>query len=334
MSILNLIAVSLCTLPLHLAGCASSPQHQSLTIAHTFKSSPHQTNNYPVLIDTPENFNPNTSFAIILYHGGYLSDPHWTVPGTYTQDGQEIPITINSKPTTDADTLATALLANGYAVIRYGSININKDQAQPSPISFPQTVELAQQVLKATRENLAISPARCITLGHSLGATRAAITAPDAAAHIILAGAYITPTMTSPFSLAQNAQANTSAEDYDHSGTIDPFEQAAHHAITNNTTKTHDLFTNNNHTYPWPSDTLIESNIPTLALWGSLDPTSYHGPVLEHLFKQANKHHLLTTHYFPQRGHNLSTQENNRIDKIDPAVIQTIINWLSEHFPT
>ncbi len=333
MSILNLIAVSLCTLPLHLAGCASSPQHQSLTITHTFKSSPDQTNNYPVLIDTPENFNPNTSFAIILFHGGYLSDPHWTVPGTYTQDGREIPITRDSKPTTDADNLAAALLNAGYAVVRYGSIHTDKNQSQPRPITFPQTVELAQLVLKATYENLSIHPARCITLGHSLGATRAAITAPDAAAHIILAGAYITPTMTSPHKLAQDPQSDTPAQDYDRSGTTDPFEQAAHHAITNDKTKTHDIFTNNNHTYPWPSDTLIESDSPTLAIWGSLDPTSYHGPVLEHLFKQADKQSLLTTHYFPERGHNLSTEENNRIDKIDPAVVQSIINWLSEHFP-
>jgi len=331
MSILTLIAVSL---SIHLTTSGyTPPQHQSLTITLSEESSPDQTNNYPLLIDTPINFNPKTNYAIILYHGGYLSDPHWTVPGTYIQDGKEIPITQDSKPTTDADTLANAFLNAGYAVIRYGSINIDETQDQPRPISFPKTVELAQLVLKATCDNLAISPDRCITLGHSLGATRAAITAPDTAAHIILAGAYITPTMTNPFSLAKEAQSNTSATDYDRSGTTDPFEQAAHQAITNNQTKTHDTFSNNNHTYPWPSDTLINSNTPILAIWGSLDPISYHGPVLEHLFNQANKQALLTTHYYPERGHNLSTQENNRIDKIDPAVTQTIINWLKEHFP-
>jgi pimeloyl-ACP methyl ester carboxylesterase len=311
--------------------------HIPLTITHTFQDA-EQPSTFPILIDTPANFDPTTHHAVILFHGGYLSDPHWTVPGSYTQNDETIPITIDGQPTKDADTIAQALISAGYAVVRYGSIHTDPDpdaqpDTQPRPISFPQTVTLADLVQNTALEQLDITPDQCITLGHSLGAARAILTAPDAAGHIILAGAYMTPTMNSPHQLARDADKSARAKDYDQSGSIEPFEFAAYHAIKENTTRTHPNLTNNNHSYTWPSDTLLENKSPTLALWGSLDATSYHAPILTHLYNQADLESNLTTHYFHNLGHNLSAQEKGRIDKIDPAVIDSITDWLIKHYP-
>ncbi len=315
--------------------------HTDLSITHTFQDA-EQPSTFPILIDTPEQFDPNTHHAVILFHGGYLSDPHWTVPGSYTQNDEVIPITIDGQPTKDADTITQALLSSGYAVVRYGSIHTDPDpdaqleaqpKAQPRPISFPQTITLANLVWDTALEELNITPNQCITLGHSLGAARAIITAPSAAGHITLAGAYLTPTMHSPHKLAREADPKTRAQDYDQSGSIEPFESAALHAISTNQTRTHSNLTNNNHTYPWPFDILTKNQTPTLALWGSLDATSYHAPILTHLYKQANLESNLTTHYFHTLGHNLSAEENGRIDKIDPAVIDSITDWLIKHYP-
>ncbi len=324
----TLIAACLCALT---TSTYAQQTHTDLSITHTFQDA-EQSSTFPILIDTPANFDHTTHHAVFLYHGGYLSDPHWTVPGSYTQNDEVIHITIDGQPTKDADTIAQALVNTGYAVVRYGSIHTDPDpDALPRPISFPQTVELASLVWDKALEELDITPDHCITLGHSLGAARAIITAPNAAGHIILAGAYITPTMHSPHKLVRDAP--QSSADYDQSGSTEPFESAAYHAINNNQTRTHPSFTNNNHSYDWPSDILIENQTPTLALWGSLDATSYHAPVLAHLYNEANLESKLTTHYFHTLGHNLSAEENGRIDKIDPAVIDSITDWLIKHYP-
>ncbi len=122
-------------------------------------------------------------------------------------------------------------------------------------------------------------------------------------------------------------------EDFDHSGSVDGYELAAHDAIASGGFRSGERFSNGGRSYPWTSDVLIESGAPVLALWGSLDPTSYHGVILEHLFARVDAGDRLESRFFVGLGHQLSEEPDGLVGPIDPRVVDVVVDWMRLNFP-
>jgi pimeloyl-ACP methyl ester carboxylesterase len=312
---------------------------QSIVLEHTLRDG--ESRRFPILIDRPIGFESETGQAVMLFHGGYQSDPHWTVPGSYTINDKTYPLTIDGNDTRDADTIAQACIESGIAVIRYGSIHLDDAKHKENPvmgdsIGFNDTVDLAAAVWERALGELDIASSQCTVIAHSLGAPRSIYSTigehQPAGGYVFLAGAYASPTMEQPKSLiAQAAEKKIDKldiPDHDGSGTIDAFEQAAHLAITQDSYRGEKPFASESVVYPWLCDELIVTDAPVLAIWGSIDPMSYHGPVLSNLFQDAGKENQLTSVYGIGLGHNLSEEDSGKVGPIDQRVVEQIVEWV------
>tara|TARA_R110002072_G_scaffold42064_8_gene117714 strand:- start:12090 stop:13079 length:990 start_codon:yes stop_codon:yes gene_type:complete len=292
---------------------------------------------YPGVIEFPEK---PSNRAAMLFSGGLVADIDWSVPGSIEHQGNTIELTISGEPTRDGKAIADALLDAGFIVVRYSSVPEGQMLTNTTPIAFPATVELAQLAWDQAVERTRLDPSRIGVVGHSMGATRGVLTSNgQAGGYVLMAGAYITPTMESPRALAEQALSNENTKDstdYDGSGEVSGWEIAASNAIASSTVRGSDRLTNNGHEYPWPSDLLIEHNAKICGIWGGLDNISYHAPVLEHLYEAAHKDHLnehLETLYFPKLGHQLCEEADRLIGPIDAAVLQQVVRWLEQTIP-
>lgn len=112
----------------------------------------------------------------------------WFVPGELSIDG---------KPTRDADTIAKSLLGEGFVVMRWHAIRrgdpeFAKDPLMLDPPSYAQTVEQAEKAFAEFRKLDVVPVDRTFLLGHSLGARRACIVLdenPTIPGVVMLAGA-------------------------------------------------------------------------------------------------------------------------------------------------
>ena len=310
--------------------------HFSLSIEHA----PGIKTLYPCMIEYPQT---PSDRAAVLFSGGLIADIDWLVPGSIEHQGNTIELTISGRPTRDGKAIADALLDAGFIVIRYSSVPDGQLLTSTPPIPFPATVELAELAWDKAVEHTGLDPSRIGVVGHSMGATRGALSSQgQAGGYVLMAGAYITPTMESPRALADQAlsidRTNNLEDhtDYDGSGEITGWEMAASDAIASSKANTSDRLTNNGQEYPWPSDLLIEHGAKVSALWGGLDHISYHAPVLEHLYEAAHKGQAgkaLETVYFPGLGHQLCKEADGLIGPIDAAVLQQIVRWLDRTIP-
>lgn len=323
-------------LPFFLLSTFSASAQTTRDLVLTLDLSDDTTRRFDLRIETPDDWNPDTDAAVILFSGGLTTDLHWTTPGFYTQGNTIHTLTIDARDIHDSDTIAQALLNAGLAVARYSSIHKDDKQHLFSPVladpmTYPDTLALAQLAQSTARQELKIDPERTFALAHSLGAPRAIETMPDpCAGFILIAGAYMSPTTTSPRSIIAQDHHPDHPRDIDHSGTIDPFESAAIAAIESDSYRTSERATLHNHEYDFAPDTLLTSTTPVLAIWGSLDPTSYHGPILQHLYDQSDDPDRLTTIYHPDLGHTLGPiDEKKRVGPIDQDVIDSIVRWIT-----
>ncbi len=321
-----------------LTGCGQSHRIQTLELRHTLRSG--ETRRFPVRIEKPTGFDPSRDRAVFLFAGGYQGDVHWTVPGVVDHQGEALQLTIDGQDTRDGDTLSDALLDAGFAVVRYGSIHLDDQQhAQGNgladPIGYNDTADLGARVWLTGLDEIGITPERCLVVAHSLGAPRSVHATigqgQPAGGYVLMAGAYLSPTMQSPRRIVAGvSEIAADSIDFDGSGSVDPFEYAAWSTIKDGSLRDGSDFSIGGIAYPWACDALIEAGVPVLALWGSDDPMSYHGPVLEHLFTQADQRGQLTTRYFVRLGHNLGPERDGRVGGIDASVVGTIVEWITD----
>jgi pimeloyl-ACP methyl ester carboxylesterase len=321
-----------------LGGCSNIPMSRKVVIEHTLLNG--EVRRFPMLVETPRGFNPSRDRAAMLFGGGYQHDLHWSVPGSYEQDGESLLLTVDGQESRDGDTIAAALLDSGIAVVRYGSIHIDDamhsaDPATAEPIGFNDTADLAAKIWATGLDELDIESTRCVAIAHSLGGIRSVHATigqgQPAGGYVLLAGAYASPTMRSPRRIVSTIDEHqTQAPDYDGSGRLDAFERAAWSAIESGDFRDGSRFKSDGIEYPWLSDELASAIIPVLAIWGSDDPMSYHGPVLKHVFAHANARDQLTTRYFIGRGHSLGKDVDGRIGAIDHRVVDLIVEWVRQ----
>ena len=299
--------------------------------------------------------------AVFLFGGGLSNDLDWTTPGRIEHEGHALQLTLSGEDARDAVPLAEALLADGWTVIRYSAIREGdplhaQSRAMAEVMPYPGTLTLSRFMWIEVLKRAGFELGDVVALGHSLGATRAVqATEGEAAGYVFLAGAYLSPTMASPQRSAQEALApfgpaasdgvitreeagagnfthtdSFDAIDRDGSGALCGWELAAAQRLAADVVPDAPAF-GTDPPAAWPSGLLTTRRPPVLAIWGGLDPTSFHGPLLEHL---AQRDRIpLTTRYFATLGHNLSPVQHDRTGPIAPEVPAAIVEWLAETFP-
>ncbi len=319
-------------MPLALAACVLGACMATDPDSFTFEwtTSAGETWEHQASIERPAE--GDTGMGVMLFGGGLSSDLHWTTPAVIEHEGSTTQLTIDGRDTRDADTLAEALIARGFSVLRYSAIRIddplhasNRAMAQAEP--FHETVMMARAAWASLVERSGLRASEIIVVGHSLGAARAVlVTGGEAAAYVMLAGAYASPTIERPSTLAAAVDDNAPNVDYDASGDISPWERAAASALRGDTFRSDERLERAGKSFEWPSDTLARTRAPVLAIWGGLDTMSYHGPVLEHLLGER-----VQSVYFAELGHNLGQEtEDGRTGPMDERVVELVARWAQD----
>ncbi len=290
------------------------------------------------VIDRPAR--PN-GWCVVLFGGGLTHDADWTLPGAVDNNGESLQLTIDARPTRDGRAIAAALCDAGFTVARFG---IERGAADPLQ-AFESTLDFSRIAWAELLKYLDAAPARTIAVGHSLGATRAILaTDGEAGGYVLLAGAYLSPTATGPRALAHRALESWggepigelafrvrseargdwsafSAVDADANGSLSGWELAAHERVLSGVEPERDEFRPG---MKWASEVLIESGRPALSIWGGLDDTSVHGPLLSALAKRRG-HERVECVYEPDLGHNLSTEQDGLVGPIEERVVAGIV---------
>jgi dienelactone hydrolase len=152
---------------------------------------------YPSAIHRPA-VKVQNGWAVLMIGGGFSNDLDWTVPGFLEIDGKQQQITINGNKHTDGPVIASALVDQGFIVMRYGTISFDdpkRDQwpNEATPRSLAELTQDARSALLYLRRQKGVDANKIILLGHSLGAARACTLAAEDAgikAVILLAPAY------------------------------------------------------------------------------------------------------------------------------------------------
>ena len=291
-------------------GCRHAPRHDSLVVALADGRA------FVAEIDHPARAR---GAGVLLLGGGYAHDPGWSVPGTVEADGRTVALTISGEPHTDAPRLAAALTARGFVVMRASTVPMGSTRA--AAVGFEEGVELAAAALRALRAQPGV--ARVYLVGHSLGATRAALIADaDVAGIVCLAGAYLSYTADSPARLAAAAGgdpvARTAGVDLDSDGAISGWEAAG---ATLEPIAAPEFRPG----VPWAIDRLRGLGTPVLAIFGGLDPISLHGPAVAGL-PRAEVVYLAGLGH--QLGEEAAGEEWPRVGPIAPKVVQMVAEWL------
>jgi len=259
--------------------------------------------------------------GVLLLGGGYAHDADWSVPGSVMHEGENVPLTINGEPHADAPALVRALTARGFVVVRTSTVPVAGGDMEPVPLA--PSVELAAAALRALRAQRGVE--RVYLVGHSLGATRAALIADaDVDGIVTLAGAYLSRTPESPRALSAaalaSADAMASARDLDGDGVLRGWEAAAGTLIESDAPTFREGL-------DWPIDRLRGLGTPVLAIFGGLDPISVHGPTLSRL---PNAEVV----YVAGRGHNLGPESDEgpwgRVGPMDAGVVERLVDWLAQ----
>ncbi len=283
-----------------------------------------ETLNFPAVIKRPDS---DPIGAVLLIGGGYAHDEHWTVPGSYINDGETTPLTISGEPHTDAVFLSDALTSRGFVVMRY-RLSGSPPGEPLMPVPIDRSIEIAREAMQALRAAEPVASERIVLVGHSLGALRAARIADAGVAGIVwLAPAYATAQPKNSV-LAMEAAAQTlydaadphpEIDDFDGDGELDPWE-ITRWAIDAGllgelpTTVASGTF---------PIDTVRELDIPLLALFGELDPITMHAPALS---GEARCEVIVVKGL----GHNLSEERGGLVGPITDETANVVAWWCED----
>lgn len=259
--------------------------------------------------------NPNGA-GVLLLGGGSAHGVRWSMAGWVDSNGQRVRLTISGEEEADAPRLSRALAERGFVVMT--SSTTPSGASQPTALGFEASVDAARGAMERLRQEEGVR--RVYLVGHSLGATRAALIADrDVGGIVCLSGAYLSRTSASPRRLAANAPL-VGGVDLDGDGVIRGWERAAA-ALERSDDAEFRPGT------AWAIDRLSALGTPTLALFGGLDPISVHGPSLERLPN-------VEVEYLPLLGHQLGPEEDAEpwplVGPIAPEVVERTVVWLDQ----
>ena len=91
--------------------------------------------------------------AVFMFGGGFSNDIDWTTPGRFEHAGQAMQLTISGQDSRDGLTLAEAMVADGWTVIRYSAIREGdplhaQSRGMAEAMPYPGTLELARFMWK------------------------------------------------------------------------------------------------------------------------------------------------------------------------------------------
>ena len=321
---------------------------------------PRDVRRHRAVVEAPEG--DWNGWVAVLLGGGLVSDEAWTVPGVVDGRYGEQQYTISGRDTRDAEAISGALRAVGYRVVRWSSIHEDdparaENPAFSTPLQFPESIRLTRRMLDVCLPRAGAAPGRTLFVGHSLGASRACLTAREgeAGGFVFLAGAYLSLERDSPRLLAAGAldergsgsdgvvtRAEWEADgrdpddfdraDADGTGDLRGWEVASADRVraieAGEASDRAELpFSERWRDVAWPVERLAELDAPALAVFGSLDPISVHGPLLEALAERRG-FGPVTTVYYPEFGHQLSqVDELGRVGPIDERALGVVAAW-------
>lgn len=211
-------------------------------------------------------------WGVMILGGGMGTSIDWLVTGA---------LTIDRNPTRDGDTIARALLNEGFVVMRWHAIRRGDPLHAKDPLMLdapppPQTVEQARLAFEAFNKKKIVPPEHVFLLGHSLGARRASILTekhPRIAGMVMLAGAALIPSdLVAAREIVRQASAESEVAERKKLGIEDVHEfrvqrlQASRDRWFKGIAGTGDRWGGR-----WPADLIVENKTPTLLVAGALD---------------------------------------------------------------
>lgn len=294
---------------------------------------------YDGRIEIPTKQTPRP-WAVMLIGGGMGTTIDWLLDGIMTLDG---------KPTRDADTISSALLDRGLIVVRWEAIRRDDPRRAEDSLMidvgpFMQTVEQGHKALQAFRGRHLVPRDHLFIVGHSLGAYRAAMLVAKnkkLPGVVMLAGARLIP---SNLDAARDiiAKAKTGSPSRKRGGNRHEriiAELAAQRAlwekpVAGGQTK---------HGTPWPADVLLSNKTPTLLIVGSLDERWLVESYLFTDYMRRHEHPNYTWRVYEQLGHQLAVRKlgdvhhkghgvisTSRSGPIDKAVVRELADWIDQ----
>lgn len=280
-------------------------------------------------------------WAVMILGGGLGTAIDWYIPDFMTIDGEA---------TRDGDTIARALLARGFVVMRWHAIHRDDPlfaadglmMEVPKP---PQTVEQAEQAMAAFRAKNVVPDDHIFLLGHSLGAARAAMLVDkhrDCPGVVMLAGASLIPTK---LDVVREIVADSTEATERQSPT--PSTTERHENVLRRLADKRDAWSlpvDESKTRlgtPWAANVLLKNRTPTLLMVGAEDERwlieSY--AFTDHL--RQSKHPDYTWWAFEGVGHNLGREieadvshgeygviAKSKVGPINEDVVKAAVNWL------
>lgn len=283
-------------------------------------------------------------WAVMMLGGGMGGSIDWLVPGALTIDGNS---------TRDGDTIARALLHEGFVVMRWHSIRRGDPLNAQDPLMMdapppPRVVEQAKLAFEAFHGKGLVSEEHVFLLGHSLGASRACNLLEEHhkfAGVVMLAGAVLIPSdLDAAREVVRQASANPGDAGFKTRGFDNVHEwnvhrlQESHDRWNKETAGTRDRWG-----HRWAADVVVENKTPTLLVVGALDERWLMESYLFTLYLREHKHPDYRWKVYEQLGHNLAPEQpgvvtykvqgeiaSSRVGPIDPQVVKGLVEWLAK----
>ncbi|MCA9292334.1 MAG: hypothetical protein KDA20_00810 [Phycisphaerales bacterium] len=333
-----------------LAACERSPDVTATTLHWNGQE-------FATRLTTPKE--PTSDVTVIMLGGGFAFDEHWTTPASYDIEGSHVNVTIDGVDYHDADTITAELVKRGFRVFQWSSIPSDDATGLANPAlargaTYRQLRELSQAAVAHACTLDGVKANRIVLLGHSLGAARACQIADASTAGIaMLSGAYVSLHFMAPSKMIeQSIRATQKANallgkptewseerhlalyDFDKDGTVQDWEEAGIGDIA--AYKFGMLHIDKDIPADFEGDItpvrlLRILKVPKLAIYGNLDPTAVHAPALDFL-KHTGAITRLELVVLPDLNHQLGRQVGDLTGPIDPAAVQCIGDWMTEHF--
>jgi len=288
-------------------------------------------------------------YAVMILGGGRGTPIDWMTPGE---------LTIDHKPTRDADTIARALLDSGFTVMRWHAIRRDDPKNAEDPFMMDatpmsKTIEQANKAFAAFKATNVVTNDHVFLLGHSLGAWRASILLeknPDIAGIAMLAGASLIPSdLKEAKKVLARARITFDKVDHNRDGYIDPTEWTTggdssspdaadvdgdgklsrHEWAVFALGKRADKWSKPvadvkaRYGYRWPVDLIASTKKPVLLIVGELDERWLLESYLVTFYLRTHAHPDYTWKVYPNLGHNLAPEVAEQVTYKDQGVVAT-----------
>jgi predicted esterase len=242
---------------------------------------------------------PNKQAAIgkgvLLIGGGVGNDLNWTVPGSIEHQGTTTQLTISGESHHDAKQISDSLVERGFQVLRWSTIVRgdpleNEWPSRATPLTQQQLIEQASAAVRWLETEKQLKPSQVILIAHSQGVIRAC--------QLIQKGDKFAGLVAlSPVYFVTDKKT---------------LELVRRHGLS------------------FCDQVLGLHKVHTLAIFGSRDTSpAVDSTAVMNLAASENFSHL-EGQVFPELGHQLGEQSDNRFGPISPRVLTLIAQWCSD----